>query len=68
MSRPLKIWQRKNENGKTITISVWPDRKIRTGYFEKDFWSTLYRQNQTDAEWTAIPWENDNWQDITPKD
>jgi len=62
--RPLKIWQT-TVNGQSVTVSVWPDKKVRTGYYEKDFWSTLQREglSLTDEEWTASP--GPDWKDIT---
>ena len=39
-------------------IEIYADRKIRFGYFEKDYWQQLFRNtvpNLTDAEWYAAP-------------
>lgn len=63
-TRPLKIWQRTDDD-KTTTVSIWPDRKVRTGYFAKDMWDTLHRAtvpNLTDEEWTASP--GPDWKEL----
>lgn len=63
--KPLKIWQRTDDD-KTTTVSVWIDRKIRTGYYANDIWDTLMRTtvpHLTDDEWTASP--GSDWKDIS---
>ena len=56
MSRPIKIWQRTDDD-KTTTITVWPDKKVRTGFHAVDIWDTLPREglSLTDEEWAASP-------------
>jgi hypothetical protein len=64
MKKPIKIWQR-TDDGKTTTVSVWDDKKVRTGYYEPDFWSTLNRStvpNLTDEEWAAAP--GPDWKEV----
>lgn len=67
-TRLLKIW-RNETDGKNQTVSVWKDRKVRTGYYVKDYWQTLMRStvpHLTDEEWLAKP-VGEGWKDITPQ-